>query len=116
MLRSLTVGHCSLKTELWCGVGQPEDSGGDDEDSTSEPDQRRVTAQEESCLPTQKLPSALQSVPHCCDAVDWSCQEAAGVAGQVNHLHESVSTSAEHWTVLCVGGPRHSSFKESLQG
>lgn len=47
-------------TELRCGKGQPEDSGGEDESSAPQPEQRSVAAQEEPRLPQQNLSSALQ--------------------------------------------------------
>lgn len=61
------VNACNFSvfwTELRCGVGQPEDSGGEDESGAPQPEQRRVAAQEEPRLPQQDLPSALQRIPH----------------------------------------------------
>lgn len=76
----------SSSTELRRGVGQPEDRGGEDESSAPRPEQRRFAAQEKPRLSQQDLPSALQWIPDGCGGADRSCQESAGLAGQVDTL------------------------------
>lgn len=73
-----------LFPELWSGVGQPEDSGGEDEVSAPQSEQRCVAAQEEPRLSQQKLPSTLQRVPDRRGRADRSCQESVSLAGQVD--------------------------------
>jgi len=82
--------------ELRRGVGQPEDSGGEDEDGAPQPEQRRVAAQEESHLPQQKLPPALQRIPDRRRGADRSRQESAGLAGQVVHAHCGATFNCEN--------------------
>lgn len=78
-----------FSTELRCGERPPEDVGGEDESGAPQPEQRRVSAQEEPRLPQQNLPSALQRVPDRRGGADRSRQESAGLAGQV---HTSLHT------------------------
>lgn len=73
-----------LFPELRSGVGQPEDSGGQDEGSAPRFEQRCVAAQEEPLLSQQELPSTLQRIPDGRGRADRSRQESVGLAGQVD--------------------------------